>query len=100
MEKNLYNTFRNNFVELSRPQEEGKSHLYRINQNQELTQLGRIESQLMSKTDIIGRRLTRENSAWNKKELLLAVVMKHGYCVLFWKQLLLEEYVPIRKHVK
>lgn len=44
VERNLCNIFRNSFVELIRPQEEGKSHLHRIKQNQEITQLRGIES--------------------------------------------------------
>lgn len=40
----------------------------------------------MSKTAVIGRRITRENSTWNHKELLMTVMMKVWYCTVFWKQ--------------
>lgn len=40
----------------------------------------------MSKTAVIGRRLTRENSVWNHKELLMTVMTKVWYWIVFWKQ--------------
>lgn len=89
--RNLCDTCREDFVELIKPQEVGQPHLDRMKQNQEITQhfktsltklLRRIECLLMSKTAIIGRRLTRATSAWVHKELLTAVMMKFWHCIV------------------
>lgn len=89
--RNLCDTCREDFVELIKPQEVGQSHLDRMKQNQEITQhfktplmkhLRRIECLLMSKTAIIGRRLTRENFAWIHRELLMTVMRKVWYCIV------------------
>lgn len=78
-------------MELIKPQEVGQSHWDRMKQHQEITQyfkttltkpLRRIECLLMSKTAITGRRLTRENSPWVHKELLMTVMMKVWHCIV------------------